>query len=121
VYITVLLILAATPSLDAIDDANLALTTCGYSAYREADGQDQPLSQFEQTLESRCAGQLAQLRELAVQFNLGRKGLSRGAAENAADGLLADFRAGLISQYSQRDKLKAQIETLDRAMREEEK
>jgi hypothetical protein len=121
VYITVLLILAATPSLDALDDANLALTTCGYSAYREADGQDQPLSQFEQTLESRCATQLAQLRELAEQFNVGGKGLSRGAAENAADDLLANFRAGLISQYSQRDRIRAQVEALDRAMREEEK
>lgn len=119
--ITVLLILAATPSLDAIDDANLALTTCGYAAYREADGQDQPLSQFKQALESRCAGQFAQLRELAVQFNMGRKRLSRGAAENAAEGLLADFRTGLVRQYSQRDKIRAQIETLDRAMREEEK
>ena len=120
-YVTVLLMLAATPSLDAMDDASPALMTCGYTAYREADGQDQPLSQFKRTLESRCAGKLAQLRELAVQFNMGRKGLSRRAAENAADGLVADFRAGLISQYSQRDKIKAQVEALDRAMREEEK
>jgi hypothetical protein len=121
VYITGLLILAATPSLDAIDDANIALTTCGFAAYREADGQDQPLSQFRRTLESRCADQLGRMRELSVQFNMDRKGLSRSAAENAADGLMADFRAGLISQYSQRDKIRAQVEALDRAMREEEK
>ena len=119
-YITVLLILAATPLLDAIDDANMALTTYGFAAYREADGQDQPVFQFRRTLESRCADQLAQMRELSVQFNMGRKGLSRGAAESAADGLMTDFRAGLIRQYSQRDKIRAQVQALDRAMREEE-
>lgn len=119
--IAVLFILAAMPSLEAIDDANMALTACGYAAYREADEQDQPLSEFERTLESRCADQLARMRELSIQFNMGRRGLSRGAAGSAAERIVSDFRAGLLRQYSQREKIRAQVEALDRAMREEEK
>src|SRR5918996_3950474 len=97
-----LMMLAAAPSLDAIDDANLALTTCGFAAYREADGRNQSLEQFKQTLGSRCAEQMAKMRELTVEFQMSRKGLARTAAERAADDLLADFRTNFADQYSRR-------------------
>lgn len=118
-YVTLLLMLAAASSLDAVDDANLALTTCGFAAYREADGQNQSLDQFERTLASRCANQMATMRELTVQFQIGRKGLSRSAAESAADGLLSGFRTQFADQYSRRAETKAQMEALERALREE--
>jgi len=108
-----LLMLAAGPSLDAIDDANLALTSCGFSAFREADGQNQSLAQFRQTLSSRCSDQMSRMRDLSVQFDVGRKGMSRSAAEAAADELLADFRAGLADQYSRRNEIREQLKALE--------
>jgi hypothetical protein len=116
VYVAVLMMLAAQ-SLDVIDDANLALTTCGFETFREADRQDRSLAQFRQMLDDRCAGKMARMRELAVGFDMSRKRLSRSAAKNAAAALIDDFRGRFATQYSNRDETRAQLKALERAMR----
>jgi hypothetical protein len=110
--------LAAGAPLDAFDDANLALTTCAYSAFRAADGQDQSLDQFTQMLAYRCGGQMSRLRGLAVELNMSGKGMSRSSAEQAADSVIADFRASFASQYSRREETREQLRALERAIQE---
>lgn len=116
---TMLALAAAAPSLDAIDEANLALTTCGFAAYREADAQDQLLDQFKRTLNARCARQMASMRKLTLEFQVARHGLARNAAARAADGLISRFKAHFANQYSNRAQTKAQLEALGRAIQQE--
>lgn len=111
-----MLMMLAAQSLDAIDDANLALTTCGFKAFQEADRQNQSLSQFMHTLDSRCADQMARMRELSVDFDMKRKGLPRSAAEGAANEVMSYFRGRFASQYSNRDRTKGQMKALERAI-----
>ncbi len=113
-----LILAAATPELDAVDDANLALVTCGYAAYRHANEQDQALDQFARTLSSRCSNEIADMRRTVIALDVSR-GRSRTAATANANTQIADFRARLASQYARRAEIEAQLRALERAMREE--
>jgi len=112
--------LAGAASLDAYDDANLALTTCAFSAFREADRQTQSLAEFEDTLSSRCGSQMSRLHDLAVQLGMSRDGMSRSSAEKDADSAIADFRASFASQYSRRDETREQLRALERVVQKGE-
>ena len=116
---TLLMVAAAAPSLDAIDEANLALTKCGFAAHLEADTQDQTLDQFKRTLDSRCARQLGRMRKMTVENQVARKGLDRNAAEREADDLISQFKTGFASRYSNRAQARAQLEALRRAIEQE--
>jgi hypothetical protein len=120
-HLLIFSMLAAGGSLDAFDDANFSLTTCAYLAFRSADSQNQSLAQFEQTLASRCGGDMSRLRELSVELGMSRKGMSRTEAEEEAVRALADFKASFASQYSKRDETREQLKALQRAVQEQEK
>ena len=115
------LILAITaPSLDAVDNANLALTTCGFAAYRFANERDQTLDQFARTLSADCSERMAQMRRAIITLETGR-GKSMAVASAAADALIAQFRAQFASDYARRAESEAQFRELERALREEGK
>lgn len=110
----------AVQGLDAVDDANLALTTCGFAAFRDANERDQSLDQFAHTLSAQCAQQIAEMRRTIIALETGR-GKSRSEATAKADALIAQFRAQFASQYTRRAESEAQLRALERAIREEGK
>ena len=115
------LILAfAAPSLTAFDDANLALTKCGFAAFRYANERDQSQGQFERTLASQCSAQFAELRRAVTALQTGR-GKRRDMASADADVLIAQFRARFADNYAKRGESEAQLRALERALREEGK
>ena len=115
-----ILMAAAAPNLDAFDDANLAITTCGFAAYRQANEQDQSLDQFRRTLSANCSMQIADMRRAMIAVGIGR-GESREAAAAAADSTIAQFHARFASHYAKRAETEAQLRALERALREEGK
>ena len=115
-----LILAIAAPGLDAIDDANLALTTCGFAAYRSANERDQTLDQFARTLSTDCSEPMARMRRAISAVETGR-GKSVAAAGAAADELIGQFRAQFASDYAKRAESEAQLRELERAIREEGK
>jgi len=118
--IEILMLAIATQGLDAVDDANLALTTCGFAAYRHANEQDQSLDQFARSLSSRCSEPLARMRQTVIALQIER-GKSRAAASATADGLTVGFQQQFADQYAKRAESQAQLRELQRALREERK
>ena len=115
------LILAITgQGLDALDDANLALTSCGFAAYRYANERDQTLDQFARTLSSQCSDRIAQMRRTIIALEIGR-GKSRGAANTSADALIGQFHSQFANDYAKRAESEAQLRALERALRDERK
>ena len=110
----------AAQGLEAFDDANLALTTCGFAAYRHSNERDQSLDEFNRSLPSRCSKPIADMRAAMIAVHV-RRGKSRSAAAAAADALIADFRDRFASHYAKRAETEAQLRALERALREEEK
>ena len=110
----------AAQSLDAFDDANLALTQCGFAAYRHSTQGDQTLNQFSRFLTSRCAVQIARMRAAIIDVET-RRGKSSAAAASSADALIAQFRAQFAGDYARRAETEAQVRALERALREEGK
>ena len=115
-----LILAIAIQSLDAVDDANLALTTCGFAAFRHANERDQTLDQFADTLSSRCSEQIAEMRRTIIALETARK-KSRPAASATADELIAQFRTQFANQYARRAESEAQLRDLERARRQEGK
>jgi hypothetical protein len=110
----------AVQGLGAVDDANLALTTCGFAAFRSANEQDQTPDQFARTLSSNCSERIAQMRRAIIALETGR-GKSTAAASAAADALIAQFRSQFASDYAKRAESEAQLRELERALRAEGK
>ncbi len=115
-----LILAIAAPGLGAVDDANLALTTCGFAAFRYANERDQTPDQFARTLSSDCSVQMARMRRAIIALETGR-GKSMTAAGAAADALIAQFRSQFASNYAKRAESEAQLRELERALREEGK
>ena len=115
-----LIVAIALQGLDAVDDANLALTTCGFAAFRYANERDQTLDQFTRTLSSQCSEQMAEMRRTIIALETGRQ-KSRSEASVKADALIAQFRAQFADQYARRAESEAQLRALERAIREEGK
>ena len=115
-----LIVAIAVQGLDAVDDANLALTTCGFAAFRHANERDQTLDQFTRTLSSQCSEQMAAMRRTIIALETGRQ-KSRSEASVKADALIAQFRAQFADQYARRAESEAQLRALERAIREEGK
>ena len=115
-----LIVAIAVQGLDAVDDANLALTTCGFAAFRHANERDQTLDQFTRTLSSQCSEQMAEMRRTIIALETGRQ-KSSSEASAKADALITQFRAQLADQYARRAESEAQLRALERAIREEGK
>ena len=49
------LVFLAVSQLDSFDAANLALTSCGYSAFRQANAADVSEGEFQRALDASCA------------------------------------------------------------------
>ncbi len=109
----------AAQGLEAVDDANLALTTCGFAVYREANGEDRPLDEFNASLASRCSKPMADMRAAMIALQV-QRGKGRAAASAAANSLIAEFRARFANHYAKRAETNAQLRELERALREEE-
>ena len=77
--IVALLLALANPNLVAVDDANLALTACGFVTHREAAQANNSLDQFRAALGNRCAGEIVQMRRALMALETGR-GKSQSAA-----------------------------------------
>lgn len=112
------LIAMALQRVDSADDANLALTTCGFAAYRYASERNQPLDQFASTLSARCSRQITQMRSSFIALETLR-GKGRPNATASADALIAEFRANFAAQYRHRAETEAQLRALDNAARME--
>ena len=115
-----LIMAIAVQGLDAVDDANLALTTCGFAAFRDANERDQTVDQFARTLSSQCSQQIAEMRRSIIALETGRQ-RSRSEASAKADALIAQFRAQFAGQYARRAESEAQLRALERAIRDEGK
>ena len=115
-----LMLAMAAQGLDAFDDANLKLTTCGFAAYRHANEGGQTLEQFKQFLPSRCAAEMARMRAAVAAVEL-RRGKNKAAAAASADALIAQFSAQFAADYARRAETEAQVRALERALREEGK
>ena len=115
-----LFLLVAVKGLDAFDEANLALTTCGFATYREANEQNYSLDQFAHALPTRCSQEFARLRQAIIAVET-QRGKSRSAASASADALIAQFRAQFANDYAKRAETQAQLRELERALREEGK
>jgi len=120
VLIEALILAIAAPDLEAVDHANLALTTCGFAVDRYANERDQTPGQFAGTLSSDCSERIAQMRRAIVALETGR-GKSTAAASAAGDAAIAQFRAQFASDYARRAESEAQFRELERALREEGK
>ena len=116
----VLILAFAAQSLAAFDDANLALTKCGFAAFRHANERDQTQGQFERILASQCSAQFAELRRAVISLETGR-GKRKDVAQANADALIAQFRARFADNYAKRAESEAQIRALERALRDEGK
>jgi hypothetical protein len=113
-----LLLVVAVTGLDAFDDANLALTTCGFAAYREASERNQSLDEFTRALPARCSQEFARLRQEIIAVET-QRGKSRTRASASADALIAQFQAQFARDYARRAETEAQLRALERALREE--
>ena len=112
--------LAAGAPLDAFDEANLALTTCGYSAFRASNAANQGIAEFERRLASECRNQIHDLRREIVAIEIDR-GESRSAAESQAERLISRFRKDFSDQYSRRAEDTEKLRGLERALEQEGK
>lgn len=114
-----LLLALASPALDSFDEANLALTACGFAAHREAAAADRGLAEFKAALESRCAGEIAAMRRAVAALETGR-GAGRAAAEARAGRLLSAFRSDFAGRYARRHEIEAQVKALEEALARED-
>ena len=119
-YVLILAMLAAGASLDAFDEANLALTKCGYSVFRASNAANQSNAEFERQLAAECRDQIDDLRREIVAIEIER-GESRTAAENRAERLTSRFRADFSEQYSRRAEDAEKLRALERALEQEGK
>ena len=115
-----LLLAVANPDLDRFDDANLALTSCGFAAHRSAAAAGKSLSQFKAELPTRCGAEIAAMRRAIVQLDTGR-GKSRAAATARADESIARFQAFFADGYARRHEDEAKLKALIEAMEQEGK
>lgn len=101
--------------MGAADNANLALTTCGFAAHRSASEQNLDSGQFAARLSSDCAAQMAEMRRSIIALDISR-GRSRAAAARKADSLIADFNSFFKNQYARRAGDERKLRELERAM-----
>ena len=116
--ISLLLALIAVPQLDAFDDANLSLTQCGYSAFRQANTSGLSDAGFSGLLDGSCANELKALRREIVAIERSR-GESASEASQFADRQIARFRADFRQQYARRGETESQLRELERALKQE--
>lgn len=110
----------AIQSLDAFDEANMAVTTCGFSAHRSAAEQNLSNDQFATKLSADCANQIGDMRRAIIAVEQSR-GKSSSAAANSADSTIAAFKASFQRQYAQRAEDQRKLEQLKRAVEQERK
>ena len=118
--IHVLAVAIAVQGLDAFDEANLALTSCGFAVYRNAADQDLGDDQFATRLSADCSRQVGDFRQAAIAVELSR-GKSSGAAASSADSAIAAFRTSLQAQYARRAEHQRRLRELNRAIEQEGK
>ena len=116
--VVALLALVAAPNLDAFDAANLALTSCSYAAFRDANASNVSETGFERALATACADEFAALRREIVAIERSR-GESGPRADAFADRQIARFRADFRRQYARRAEDAANLEALQRALEQE--
>ena len=109
--IIALLLAIVNPALDAFDNANDALTSCGFAFHREAAAADKGLSQFKSELGSRCADEIAQMRRAIIALETGR-GKTRAAAQSSAEETIAFFYASHGDGYARRHETDAKLRAL---------
>ena len=112
------LLVVAVSQLDAFDAANLALTQCAYTTFREAAANDVPAAQFERSISDSCADEIAALHREMVAIERSR-GETASRAAAFADRQLARFRSDFRQQYARRGEDEANLQALERALREE--
>ncbi len=119
-FVAALVLTMAAQSLDAFDDSNLTLTSCGFAAFRDSNERGDTLAQFSRSLPSRCSQQIADLRAaiIAVERHRGKSG---AAAAASAEAMIAQFTAQFAADYAKRAETEAQVRVLERALREEGK
>ena len=116
--ISALLVFLAVPQLDAFDDANLALTRCSYSAFRQANAANLAEADFNQSLGASCSTEIEALHREIVAIEQSR-GESGSRANAFADRQIARFRAEFRQQYARRGEAETQLRELERALEEE--
>ena len=119
-YVLILSMLAAGQSLDAFDNANLALTKCAYTVFSASNAANRSNAEFERLLTSECRHQIDELRRQIVAIEIDR-GESRSAAESQAERLIARFHADFSDQYSRRAEDAEKLRALERALEQEGK
>ena len=110
----------AIQSLDAFDDANMAVTTCGFAVHRSATEQNLGDDQFAAKLSADCATQIGEMRRAIIAVEMSR-GKSSMDAARSADSTIAAFRASFQTQYAQRAEDERKLEQLKRAVERERK
>ena len=112
------LVLLAVSQLDSFDAANLALTSCAYSAFRQANAAGVSEGEFERTLDASCASEIQSLHREIVAIERSR-GESASRADAFADRQIARFHADFRQQYARRGETESQLRELERALKEE--
>ena len=115
-----LLLVAAASQLDGFDAANLALTQCAYETFRAASAENLSVAEFERSLAATCDRDISALRREMVAIQRSR-GESDARASTFADRQLARFNADFRRQYERRGEDQEKLETLERALREEDR
>lgn len=116
VMVMALLLALANPALVAFDEANQALTACGFSTHRRAAEANQSLDTFKASLGFACADEIARMRRAIVAVETGR-GKSQSNARQSADQTIAQFHAMFGDGYARRDASEAQLKALIEASR----
>ncbi len=88
----------ASPNLEAVDDANAALTSCLFAVMREQSAKGGSRDQIAAALASGCAAEEARYRKLAIAVLVARGQSPRNAATDV-DGLLSSTRSNLIAEH----------------------
>ncbi|MDQ3078189.1 MAG: hypothetical protein M3Q83_05025 [Pseudomonadota bacterium] len=89
----------AAPNLKAVDDGNLALTSCRFAVMRAETSKGFDKDRVAAALASRCTTEEASLRRSMIAAKVAR-GMSPPAAAAAADHLLIKTRSDLVAQFA---------------------
>jgi len=112
------LLLIAAAELGAFDDANLALTTCGFAAHRAANERNLTDGQFADKLSSDCSAQTAGMRLAVIALDKSR-GKTEAKAIHDADRVIASFYSSFKDQYAHRAEDERKLRDLIQALEKE--